>query len=317
MYKQFFGLRANPFNVNPDPRYLFLTQHAREALACLSYGIQTRKGFILLTGEVGTGKTTLLNKLLEWLHTQRVSTAFIFNPRLNVMEFFEFMMADFGIPCETNDKGHMLMKLNHWLLDRFRVGETAALIIDEAQNLSADLLEEIRLLTNLETSTEKLLQIVLSGQPELEQKLREPQLRQFRQRITLRCRTHPLSTEETKTYIAQRLRLAGANSEPIFSSEAAETICKYAQGIPRVTNLLCEHALINAFVDQKRLVTTDLVEEIAQEFELIEVPPLAVAASRSSGENVTMLEAVKMFTARRNAMRQVHANEVGNDKNQS
>lgn len=316
MYKKFFGLRASPFNVNPDPRFLFLTQHAREALACLSYGIQTRKGFVLLTGEVGTGKTTLLNRLLEWLRTQRVSTAFIFNPRLNVTEFFDFMMEDFGIVAEGKDKGHTLMRLNQWLLDRYRAGETAALIVDEAQNLSEEVLEEIRLLTNLETSTEKLLQIVLSGQSELEQKLREPQMRQLRQRITLRCRTQPLTAQETGAYIAQRLRIAGANSDSIFSREAVEAIFKYAQGIPRVTNLLCEHAMINVFVDQKKNVTADVVDEIALEFELNVVPPLAVVNSRSSGENVTMLEAVKMFTARRNAMRQA-TSATENDKKQS
>jgi type II secretory pathway predicted ATPase ExeA len=317
MYKQFFGLRVSPFNVNPDPRFLFLTQSAREALACLSYGIQTRKGFILLTGEVGTGKTTLLNKLLEWLRMQRVSTAFVFNPRLNVMEFFEFMMGDFGIATESCDKGKLLMRLNQWLLDGYRAGETAALIIDEAQNLSVELLEEIRLLTNLETSTEKLLQIVLCGQPELEQKLREPQLRQLRQRITLRCRTHLLTVSETTAYIAQRLRFAGANGQPIFSPEAVEVVFKYAQGIPRVTNLLCEHALINAFVDQKRPVTPDLIDEIAREFELDEVPPITVVGNQSSGENLTMLEAVKMFAARRKAMHPVPSTEMLSEKKQS
>src|SRR6266853_828964 len=168
MYKKFFGLKENPFNVNPDPRYLFLTHNTQEALACLTYGIETRKGFILLTGEVGTGKTTLINKLLEWLHKERVSTAFVFNPRLSVSQFFDFMMADFGIVCESRQKGQMLLKLNQWLLERYQAGERAVLIVDEAQNLSPQMLEEIRLLTNLETSTEKLLQIVLSGQPELE-----------------------------------------------------------------------------------------------------------------------------------------------------
>jgi general secretion pathway protein A len=172
MYKKFFGLKENPFNVNPDPRYLFLTEHTQEALACLTYGIETRKGFILLTGEVGTGKTTLVNRLLEWLQKERVSTAFVFNPRLSVSQFFDFMMADFGIPCESRQKSQVLLKLNQWLLDRYQAGERAVLIVDEAQNLSPQMLEEIRLLTNLETSTEKLLQIVLSGQPELEHKRR-------------------------------------------------------------------------------------------------------------------------------------------------
>ena len=216
MYKKFFGLKENPFNVNPDPRYLFLTQHTQEALACLTYGIETRKGFILLTGEVGTGKTTLINKLLEWLHKERVSTAFVFNPRLSVSQFFDFMMADFGIPCESHQKGQMLLKLNQWLLERYQAGERAVLIVDEAQNLSPQMLEEIRLLTNLETSTEKLLQIVLAGQPELEQKLNQPQLRQLRQRITLRAKTRQLTLEETQGYIQERLRIAGGGKSRYF-----------------------------------------------------------------------------------------------------
>jgi general secretion pathway protein A len=195
MYKEFFGLRANPFNVNPDPRYLFLTRHTEEALACLTYGIQSRKGFVLLTGEVGTGKTTLINKLLEWLRLQQVATAFIFNSRLNVPQFLDYMMTDFGVPIESRSKSQILLRLYNWLLDRYRAGETAVLIVDEAQNLSDEVLEEIRLLTNLETFTEKLLQIVLVGQPELELKLRQPHLRQLRQRLTLRAKTHPLTLD--------------------------------------------------------------------------------------------------------------------------
>src|SRR5579863_1397265 len=201
MYKKFFGLRENPFSVNPDPRYLVLTPHTEEALSVLTYGIQNRRGFILLTGEVGTGKTTLVNKLLEWLRRQGVATAFLFNPRLSAPQFFDFMMADFGIPCDGRQKGQVLIRLNHWLLERYRAGETAVLIVDEAQDLSFQMLEEIRLLTNLETATEKLLQIVLSGQPELDEKLRQPEVRQLRQRITLRCKTHPLSLEETTGYV--------------------------------------------------------------------------------------------------------------------
>ena len=245
MYKKFFGLKENPFNVNPDPRYLFLTEHTQEALACLTYGIETRKGFILLTGEVGTGKTTLINKLLEWLHKERVSTAFVFNPRLSVSQFFDFMMADFGIACESRQKGQMLLRLNQWLLERYQAGERAVLIVDEAQNLSHQMLEEIRLLTNLETSTEKLLQIVLAGQPELEQKLNQPELRQLRQRITLRAKTRQLTLEETGGYIQERLRIAGTENTEIFSPEAVEVVYRYARGIPRVVNLLCEHALVS------------------------------------------------------------------------
>src|SRR6202522_3323544 len=164
MYKEFFSLRANPFNVNPDPRYLFLTRHTEEALACLTYGIQSRKGFVLLTGEVGTGKTTLVNKLMELLRQQQVATAFIFNSRLDVPTFLNYMMADFGVPCESKSKSQVLIQFYNWLLDRYRAGETAVLIVDEAQNLSEELLEEIRMMTNVESSTEKLLQIVLVGQ---------------------------------------------------------------------------------------------------------------------------------------------------------
>src|SRR6266851_3170214 len=248
MYKEFYGLRANPFNVNPDPRYLFLTRHTEEALACLTYGIQSRKGFVLLTGEVGTGKTTLINKLLEWLRVQQVATAFIFNSRLNTTQFLDFMMADFGITCESRLKSQVLLRLYNWLLDRYRAGETAVLIVDEAQNLSDEVLEEIRMMTNLETFTEKLLQIVLVGQPELEQRLK------------LRAKTHPLSLEETKAYVAQRLRIAGANGQQIFDAESLLAIHRYSNGIPRVVNLICEHCLVSAFVDQHKLVTTNVVD---------------------------------------------------------
>ena len=268
MYKEFYGLRANPFNVNPDPRYLFLTRHTEEALACLTYGIQSRKGFVLLTGEVGTGKTTLINKLLEWLRLQQVATAFIFNSRLNTPQFLDYMMADFGIPCDSKAKSQILLRLYNWLLDRHRAGETAVLIVDEAQNLSDEVLEEIRMLTNLETFTEKLLQIVLVGQPELEQKLKQPQLRQLRQRLTLRAKTHALTLDETKAYVQQRLRIAGSNGQQIFEPEALVSIHRYASGIPRVINLLCEHCLVSAFVDQQKIIGPTIVDGVARDFDL-------------------------------------------------
>lgn len=268
MYKEFFGLRANPFNVNPDPRYLFLTRHTEEALACLTYGIQSRKGFVLLTGEVGTGKTTLINKLMEWLRLQQVATAFVFNSRLDVPQFLDYMMTDFGIPCETESKSQILQRLYNWLLDRYRAGETATLIVDEAQNLSDEVLEEIRMLTNLETFTEKLLQIVLVGQPELEVKLKQPQLRQLRQRLTLRAKTHPLSIEETRAYVQQRLRIAGATGPAIFEPDAINAIHRDSRGIPRVINLICEHCLVSAFVDQKKTVSVDIVDQVARDFDL-------------------------------------------------
>jgi len=294
MYKKFFGLRENPFNVNPDPRFLFSTRHTEEAFAVLTYGIQSRKGFITLTGEVGTGKTTLLNKLLDWLHEHSLATAFVFNSRLNVTQFLDFMMADFGITCDTRMKSQVLIKLNQWLLERYRAGETAVLVVDEAQNLSPQVLEEIRLLTNLETSTEKLLQIVLSGQPELEQKLNQPGLRQLRQRITLRCRTYPLTLEETAGYIQERLRVAGSDGASIFAPDAVEAVHRYARGIPRVVNLLCEHGLISAFVDQKRPIQVGTIDEVAREFDLHRIDPIAQPVEpAAAGENATLMEALQ------------------------
>ena len=306
MYKKFFGLKENPFNVNPDPRYLFLTRHTQEALACLTYGIQCRRGFILLTGEVGTGKTTLLNKLLSWLQRQRVATSFVFNPGLDPSQFFDYMLADFGLNCESRLKSQMLLRLNKWLLERYRVGGTAVLIVDEAQNLSAQVLEEIRLLTNLETSKEKLLQIVLSGQPELETKLNRPELRQLRQRITLRCKTQPLTLEETHKYVTTRLRIAGGDSRPVFTPEAIETVYTYSRGIPRVINLLCEHGLINAFAEQKRYVLAEAVQEVAREFQLDVVDPIAPLSSGETDESLRLMEAFQTLAKLMDKLRQPH-----------
>jgi type II secretory pathway predicted ATPase ExeA len=277
MYKGFFRLKDNPFNVSPDPRYLFLTKEVEETLSSLMYGIQTRKGIITLTGEVGTGKTTLVNRVLDWLRQGATRTAFLFNSRMNSSQLFDFILAEFDIPCESRSKSQQLMKLNQWLLERFTSGETAVVIIDEAQNLTFPVLEEIRLLTNLETSTEKLLQIVLSGQPELEEKLNLPQLRQLRQRIMLRCKTGALTKEQTRDYVLERLKIAGAvaSDQPIFSPVAMETIHLYSMGIPRVVNLLCEHALINAYVEEQRPIQPKIIEDVAREFKLDEVEPIA------------------------------------------
>ena len=287
MYKRFFGLKENPFNVSPDPRYLFLTKQIEETLSSLMYGIQTRKGIITLAGEVGTGKTTLVNRLLDWLHQHAMKTAFLFNSRINSSQFFDFVLAEFEIHCESSSKSQQLMKLNQWLVDRFKAGETAVLIVDEAQNLTFPVLEEIRLLTNLETPTDKLLQIVLSGQPEFEEKLNLPQLRQLRQRITIRCKTSPLTKEDTHAYILERLKIAGAatDGQPIFSPGAMETVHLYSLGIPRVVNLLCEHALINAYVEKQRPIESEIIEDIAREFQLDVVEPIAPPESlRASAE---------------------------------
>ena len=306
MYKEFFGLRANPFNVNPDPRYLFLTRHTEEALACLTYGIQSRKGFVLLTGEVGTGKTTLINKLMEWLRMQQVATAFIFNSRMDVPQFLDFMMADFGVPCDAVSKSQLLQRLYNWLLDRYRAGETAVLVVDEAQNLSDEVLEEIRMLTNLETFTEKLLQIVLVGQPELEQRLKQPQLRQLRQRLTLRAKTHPLNLEETKSYINQRLRIAGSNGEPVFDNDATVAIFRYSLGIPRVINLLCEHCLVSGFVDQKKVIPAEVVDSVARDFDLADGNPAAamMAPAPVPSDKFDLVEALRTLATLADRLRQ-------------
>lgn len=307
MYKDFYGLRANPFNVNPDPRYLFLTRHTEEALACLTYGIQSRKGFVLLTGEVGTGKTTLINKLLEWLRLQQVATAFIFNSRLNVPQFLDYMMADFGIPCDSRAKSQVLLKLYNWLLDRYRAGETAVLIVDEAQNLSDEVLEEIRMLTNLETFTEKLLQIVLVGQPELEQKLKQPQLRQLRQRLTLRAKTHPLTLDETKAYVQQRLRIAGSNGQQIFTPESLISVHRFSAGIPRVINLLCEHCLVSAFVDQQKVIEQGVVDAVARDFDLSDNTSsgaMIPAPPSSNGNKFDLVDALRSLATLADRLRQ-------------
>lgn len=271
MYKSFFGLRDLPFGTSPDPRFLFLRPQIREALACLQYGIAARKGFVVMTGEVGTGKTTLLKTVLDTFAKGRIATAFVFNPRLDVLDFFDFLLTDFGIPPRTRTKSAMLLQLNRWLIERYRARQLCAIVIDEAQNLSRELLEEIRLLTNLETASEKLVQIVLSGQPELEEKLYSPGLRQLRQRVSLWCRTQPLNGEETQAYIAERLRIAGA-TQPVFLPEAAEIVYRYSKGIPRVINLLCEQSLISAYVDQVKPIPAHIVESVGLELDLVEHP---------------------------------------------
>jgi len=268
MYKDFFGLNATPFSISPDPSYLLTTPCVEEALACLTFGINTRRGFILLTGAVGTGKTTLIYKLLDWLRSQRVPTAFLFNSLIDPPQLLEAIFSDLGLPYEALSKVQRLSRLNSFLLEQYRQGRTSVVIIDEAQNLSPEVLEEIRLLTNLETATEKLLQIVLVGQPELEQKLKRPELRQLNQRITLRARTLPLDLDETRAYIAQRLRLAGANGRNIFSSPAIESVYRFSAGIPRVINVLCDHSMIHAFADQQPTIEPKVVEVVAHDFDL-------------------------------------------------
>jgi type II secretory pathway predicted ATPase ExeA len=253
----------------------------RETLACLQYGIAARKGFVVMTGEVGTGKTTLLKTVLSTFSKGRVSTAFVFNPRLDVLDFLEFVLTDFGIEPANRTKSGMLIQLNRWLVERYRDHGVCVIVVDEAQNLSWDLLEEIRLLTNLETSSEKLVQIVLSGQPELEEKLRNPVVRQLRQRVSLWCKTRPLTNEETHAYIAERLHIAGA-SEPVFLPDAIEPVHHFSKGIPRLINLICEHALISAYVEQVKPIPARIVEEVSSELDL-ETQPFVLSSAELPG----------------------------------
>ena len=267
MFENFFSLRENPFNVSLDSRYLFPTRQTQEALQKLAYGIQNRKGLILFTGEVGTGKTMLINQLLEWLRRLRAPTAFVFNPNLSARDLFYLMSFDFGIATSLDDGANVKIRLNRWLFERYRVGVTPVLIVDEAQGLSFEGLEEIRLLLNFETPCAKLLQIVLAGQPELRDKLNRPEAHQLRQRVAVRCEIDPLTLKQTHAYIEQRLRIAGADSEPIFLHEAMDAVYFYARGLPRVINLICEHSLINAYVDHLRPVPVHIVEMVAREFQ--------------------------------------------------
>jgi general secretion pathway protein A len=280
MYRHFFAINDPPFGVCSDPRFLYLMPQSQEVLSCLQYGVAARKGFVVMTGEVGTGKTTLLNSVLNSFEGQRISTAFVFNPRLDVLDFLEFVLADFGIPSTTRTKSGMLLQLNRWLIERFRSGELCAIVIDDAQNLSWELLEEIRLLTNLETASEKLLQIVLSGQPELEEKLRNPIVRQLRQRISLWCKTRPLTSEETMAYITRRLEIAGA-SQPVFLPDVMQLVHRYSKGIPRLINLICEHALVSAYVEEIKPVPARIIESVSVELELTQRPFIISSADES------------------------------------
>lgn len=291
MYHKFFGLNEDPFNISPDPRFFYLTDTLRETLSVLSYGIKSRKGFIVLTGGVGTGKTTILNIMLQWLRANSAATAFIHNPRLRPEEFLDYMMKDFGIPTSGLVKGKHLFTLNEWLLKRYEAGQVVVLVVDEAQQLSSEMLEELRLLTNFETPTHKLLQIVLAGQPELDVAIRDPSLRQLRQRIALRCKTVPFTLEQTKTYIQYRLVTAGASGE-LFDNEAIANVHRYSGGIGRVINLICNQSLIGAYCEGTKVATARLVEEAARDLEYDDV-----AAEPYGQQPSTVAPALKKSTA--------------------
>jgi general secretion pathway protein A len=286
----FFGLRENPFKINPDPRFLFITDEARATAAELAYAIRTRKGLIVLTGEVGTGKTMLIRRLLDWLAEQKMPAALIFNSHIKPDHLLDFILNDFAIPCASNRKSEKLLALHGWLLERYRAAQTPVLIVDEAQGLDPAALEEIRLLLNLETPREKLLQIILAGQPELDIKLKRHELRQLRQRITIRCRTASLTLEQTHGYIRERLRVAGANGNPIFEPDALGCIHAYSRGIPRVINVLCEHSLINACADDIRTISPDSVERAARDCQLDRADTVARILNTGSYSTTSLVD---------------------------
>ena len=247
MYQAFYKLREPPFNITPDPHYLFMSRQHREAHSHVMYGIRQRKGFIQLTGEVGSGKTTLCRAVLAELGRQ-VQTALILNPCLTETQMLRAILQDFGLKTLRKDMLSLLQTLNTFLLARMEARENVALLIDESQNLTPKLMEQIRLLSNLETAQQKLIQIVLIGQPELDEKLNDPALRQLRQRITVRYHLGPLEEEEIGPYIAHRLATAGAESRLIFDAKAIRLAYKHSQGIPRLINAVCDNALLAGYV---------------------------------------------------------------------
>lgn len=268
MYNAFFGLDSDPFRVNPDPRFLYFSESHREALSALVYAVRERKGFIVLTGEVGTGKTTVLNALIAKLGSS-VQTAYLFNTALTLEDFFAYLFDELGLEkVEPFRKGVALHALNQFLIDRLRGGLQTLLLIDEAQNLPLDLLEEIRMLSNLETPQSKLLNIALVGQPELMSKLRRPELRQLRQRVELFHTIRPLGPRETAEYVRERLTIAGHESGELFTASALRAIHARTRGVPRMINVLCDNALLGAFAAQTQRVSAGLVEEAAHELGL-------------------------------------------------
>jgi general secretion pathway protein A len=271
MYKAFFNLTRNPFDLTPDPTCFVPSKRHNEALAALYYGVRQHKGFVVLTGEVGTGKTFLLRCLLGVLKESKdVAYAYLFNGRLSPTEFLQYILSDLGLPASGKSKHELLIGLGEFLISRRSRDLTTVLIVDEAHLLSAEILEELRLLSNLETTDDKLLQIVLAGQPELDEKLDSFGLRQLKQRIAVRTQLCPLDVDETKEYIQQRLKIAGKSTSDIqlFSEETTAVVFRYSKGLPRLINTICENGLITAYARQIQSVTPEIVEDVAKEFRL-------------------------------------------------
>ena len=291
MYRTYYGLTRSPFEISPDPYFYFPTPRHNEALVSLDYGVERRKGFVVLTGEVGTGKTLVVRCFLDALNRKQLAFAYINNPRLSVLDFLALVLKDLHLSFNERTKSEMLSRLNDYLIGRSLTGATTALVIDEAQLLSWELLEEIRLLTNLETSQHKLLQIVLVGQPELDGMLDSPLLRQLKQRISLRCHLKPLGLKELHGYIRQRLELAGATSRnlSIFPKKTMEIIHKFSGGIPRLVNTLCENSLISGYNRQVKRITPQIVEEAASDLRLDPIASSFNSDSNGSGKRDQVL----------------------------
>ncbi|HWB98476.1 MAG TPA: AAA family ATPase [Bryobacteraceae bacterium] len=268
MYRAFFGFTENPFSLSPDPSFLYRSHQHEEALANLIYGVESRKGFIALTGEVGTGKTTMLECLRDFLSGQDILYASIFNSRLTVEQFFETVAYDFELRCNKSSKTEVLFALNEMLIERANRNVTTVLIVDEAHNLEWDVLEEVRLLGNLETRRGKLLQIILAGQPELDRKLDAPEYRQLKQRIVLRCALTPFQLEDTHHYISTRMTRAGMPEQTVFSPELIAEIHRRSQGIPRLINAICDNLLLTAFALESKSATLEMLEEVTADMRL-------------------------------------------------
>src|SRR5437016_9169808 len=266
MYLTFYGLNEKPFNTTPDPKFLYLTPGHREALAQLVYSVRENRGFLVLTGEVGTGKTTLLQAFLRRLDG-KAAVAYVFNSMLPFEGLLEYVLEELKVPEPGSSPAQRLLALRRFMLDRRRAGQSTVLVLDEAQNLDVPTLERIRMLSNFETPTEKLLQILLVGQPELRVKLNRPELRQLQQRIELRCSLPPLSREQVRDYILTRLRIAGAHDLGLFSEQAQTRIAVYSRGIPRRVNILCDHCLVIGYADQRRRIEVDVVDQAIEALE--------------------------------------------------
>src|SRR6202162_4930163 len=268
MYNAFFGFSENPFSLSPDPAFFYRSEQHEEALANLVYGVHARKGFIVLSGEVGTGKTTMLECLRDYLDSNYIEFAFIFNSRINVEQFFEMIAYDLDLPCTRTSKTEVLFALNQLLVEQAQDGRTVVLIVDEAHNLEWEVLEEIRLLGNLENRNGKLLQIVLAGQPEFDRKLDAPNLRQLKQRIVLRCNLQPFTLRDAVEYIESRLEKAGVSEANVFSAELMAEVHMRAQGIPRVINAVCDNLLLTAFAMEQKTCSVDMLDEVCRDMRL-------------------------------------------------